>query len=261
MRHTRIFACLAAISLPTTAAADLVYEGFSYTQGSSLSGQNGGAGWGAAWNSSQSALGVNVGPGLNFGGLATEEGAASSDPATTGSVAFYTRQLGATYGADNTTIFISVLLRPDTGFGFYGGINLEGVFIGKSGTAGTYGIEDSTNNVSSSSEAPVAGTTVLLVLRADFLPGNDHFSLYIDPTPGLAEPATADALKTNFDLLPASFIFLNNAGGWTTDEIRIGSTFASVTPQAVPEPSSLILVAWGLGTGFALRSRRRPAAR
>jgi len=37
-------------------------------------------------------------------------------------------------------------------------------------------------------------------------------------------------------------LLLNNAGNWTTDELRIGATYQSVTPTAVPEPS----MAWPL---------------
>ncbi len=237
------------MAAPLCAGAASVYDGFDYPSGASLAGQNGGSGWAAPWDSSQTALDVTIGPGLSFPGLDTSPGSGSSAASVAGQVAFFKRQLSASVGADNTTVYLSFLLRPDAGFGFYGGINLEGVFVGKSGITNTYGIEGPGNDISSSSVAAVAGTTVFLVLRADFLPGNDRFSLYIDPTPGGAEPAVADAVKTDLDLGPANFIFLNNAGGWTTDEIRIGDTFASVAPAATaPEPGTAL----GLGVGLLL---------
>jgi hypothetical protein len=243
MRNSLIFAFVISFTIPFSANAGLVYDGFNYPVGTSLSGENGGSGWGAPWDSSRSALGVNVTQGLAFKNLISSPGSVTSDPALPGSVAFYTRQLSATYGADNTTLYMSVLLRPNAGFGFYGGINLDGIFIGKSGTTNTYGIEDANNNISSTSVTPVVGTTVFLVLRANFQPGNDRFSLYVDPTPGGPEPVVPDAVKTNYDLPPANNIFINNAGGWTTDEIRLGSTFASVAPA--PEPAALALFAGG----------------
>jgi hypothetical protein len=231
-----------------------VYDGFQYPAGASLAGQNGGSGWGAAWDNGATQLDVKISSGLSFGNLATSPGAALSDPTTPNQVAFFSRQLGTTYGADNTTVYVSFLLRPEAGFGFYGGINFGNIFVGKSGPTTTYGIEGPVNDISSSTTVATAGTTVLLVLRADFLPGNDRFSLYVDPTPGGSEPAVADAVKTDFDSPAVNSLFLNNAGNYTTDEIRIGDTFASVTSTAAPEPAGL-----GAATAFiaALILRRR----
>ena len=65
---------------------------------------------------------------------------------------------------------------------------------------------------------------------------------------GLALPGVADATLTNvdLDLLNNNFLYINNPGGWTIDEIRLGSTFAAVTPTAIPVPSSSMLIAGGL---------------
>ena len=247
-----LLACL-VLTAATPVHAVSVNEGFGYPEGSSLAGQNGGSGWAGPWSNAQTVVDVKIGPGLSFAGLATSGGSATSDP---GGVAFFRRQLGSTLGADNTTVFLSFLLRPDAGSGFYGGLNLEGLFVGKSGITTSYGIEGPTDDVSSSSTTPVTGTTAFLVLRADFLPGNDKYSLYVNPTPGAPEPSTADAVKTNFDAGLIDFVFLNNAGNWTTDEIHIGDTFAAVTvPTAVPEPSTLLLL-WALPVA-AVAARKR----
>jgi len=230
-------------------------EGFDYTQGSVLGGQNGGSGFSAPWSDAQTALIERIVPGLSYSGLATSPGAALSDAPVSGQVAFYTRQLSQPLGADNTTVFLSVLLRPESGFGFYGGVNLGGLFIGKSGITNTYGIEGPTNDISSTSTIAAAGTTVLLVLRADFLAGNDEFSLYVNPVVGGGIPAVADATKSDLDTGAINFLFVNNAGSWTTDEIRIGDTFASVTTASTPEPATLFVSLLGLA-GVSLSSIR-----
>lgn len=240
-------------------AADLAYDGFNYPIASSLAGQNGGAGWSGAWDNSQTELDVSIVPGLTFGDLLASPGAAQSDLASGNStVAFFKRPLDFTFGAADTTLYMSVLLQPQAGFGFYGGVNLDGLFIGKSGTTNTYGIEGPANDISSSSVTPVAGTTVLLVLEAQFLPTGDQFSLYVDPTPGAPQPAVPDAFKNDYNLPQSNYVFLNNAGGWTTGDIQIGTTFQSVTPVSVqvPEPGYTWLMA-----AIALLARRRIGAR
>jgi hypothetical protein len=171
-------------------------------------------------------------------------------------VATWVRSLATPLGADNTTGYFSFLFQPDAGFGFYGGINFGGVFIGRSGNQAFYGLEGPVNDVSLSSVPVVQGQTVLLVLRADFLPGNDRLSLYIDPTPGQPEPLTPDVVKTDLDVGTVNGITINNYGGFTTDEIRSGSTFASVTPLATPEPAMGFIIGCTLAWWLAVGARR-----
>ena len=114
-------------------------------------------------------------------------------------------------------------------------------------------------NIASSSVSAQAGTTVLLVLHAQFQAGNDIFELFVDPVPGIAEPLVADATMANFDLAQPDFLYINNPGGWTMDEIRLGPTFAAVTPVAVPAPPSSLLIVGGLAV-IALARRRSKRA-
>lgn len=237
-----------------------VYEGFDYSVPPALLiGKNGGTGWNGAWDGYYG-VDVNVGAGLSFGGLSTVPGGAVSDPPNPGFNSFYFRTLAEPLGADNTTVYLSFLLRPSAGFGFYGGVNLEGLFVGKSGPVDNYSIEDS-HGIDQSPVAAAAGTTVFLVLRAEFGALEDKFSLYVNPTPGGTEPLTPDAYKSGFDSVGTiERLYINNAGGWTTDEIRIGATWAEVTPlSAVPEPATLGLLAAGL-PGLALFLRRKQPA-
>ncbi len=111
------------------------------------------------------------------------------------------------------------------------------------------------------------GETVFVVLRYNFDSVNgDSASLFINPTPGSAEPAaqltvtagTALTLNTGIQ----SFFVRNNSVEPDTlliDELRIGTSWADVTPVAVPEPSAAALAGCGLLVllgGYRLRGRR-----
>src|SRR6185369_5070902 len=205
--------CVAGISDAATLSE---YEGFSYPSGSSLFLQNGGTGWSGAWGTPGGLDAVVGDPSLTFGNLAVSGGAVStagSQPPNQGaSVATWIRSLGTPLGADNTTAYLSFLFRPDAGFGFYGGLNFGGVFVGRSGDQSFYGLEGAGNTVSLSSTPVTGGQTVLFVMRVDFLSGNDTLSLYINPTPGQPEPGVADVFRTNLDIGAVNEVVINNYG-------------------------------------------------
>lgn len=255
-------ACTAALAAAPATAALSSYEGFDgpgYDDGALLNGLGGGSGWSGSWGAGNP-LALVTANGLSFGALATTPGAATATakpvPPGGGDITFEQRQLGAAIGGDDTTVYLSLLLRPEPGFGFYGGLNLGGLFIGKSGPTDTYGLESGSGIASSGTVAQV-GETVLLVLRAQFLAGNDVFDLFVNPLPGAAEPSQPDATMSLFDLGTAGLVTINNAGAWTIDELRLGTSFADVTPAALlPAPTTLaLLLAAGLG-GLAGGRRR-----
>jgi len=258
LRIAVVFASLLLIGSSTAAFAD-VYEGFDYPSGISVNGLNGGTGWSGPWNNSFTVADLTTTAGLTFANLATTPGGATG--LTPNQVVFFYRPLANTYGADGTTVYLSFLLEPDPGFGFYGGVNFGAVFVGKSGKAGvtTYGIEGPVNDIDSSSVVATQGVTAFLVLEAQFLPGDDIYSLFVDPTPGASQPIAPDAVKTDVDSGVINSLVINNAGLWTTDEIRIGPTFASVTP-VVPEPASAGLLVSGLAAMALIAGRWRGRA-
>jgi hypothetical protein len=93
-----------------------------------------------------------------------------------------------------------------------------------------------------------------LVLQADFRPGADTFSLWVDPpliTPGLTPP---EAVKTDLDIGQVNGLVIYSTGGFSVDEIRWGNTFFDVVP--VPEPGSIALAALG-AIAFALVGVRK----
>jgi hypothetical protein len=257
-----LFILTCVLAAGTAAANTLASEGFNYTPGLSLNGQNGGSGWSTSWSTPGGLDATIAASSLTFGGLAISNGAVSTagfQPSNQGSsVATWIRNLTTPVGADNTTVYLSFLFRPDAGFGFYGGLNFGNLFVGRSGNQTDYGLEGPVNDLSLSSTSVVQGQTVFFVLRASFLPGNDILSLYMNPTPGQPEPSTPDAVKTDLDVGTVTGLTINNYGGFTTDEIRIGTTFAEVTPLApVPEPA----FGWttGLIAAFAALTLRRAA--
>ena len=252
---------LVASSALAARADTIAYEGFSYAPGSSLNGQDGGTGWVGSWFTPGGLDSTITATGLSFGDLQVAGGAATTagfqPPNQGSSVSFFERSLATPLGADGTTVYLSFLLQPNAGAGFYGGINFGNVFIGVSGNQAFYGLEGPTNDLSLSSVPVVQGQPVLLVLEAQFEPGNDLLSLFVNPTPGQAQPATPSATKNNLDVGTVTSVVINNYGGFTTDEIRIGSTFASVTPAAVPEPTCGWVLVAGLASMAGLKRRLR----
>jgi hypothetical protein len=198
-----------------------------------------------------------MGAGLNYSGLPTQGGSA-----TFADVAAALRQPSFAMGADNTTLYFSWLERVN---GVYGGLAMEptesepeGAFIGFnndaypdgwhiSNTAGNYPVFTGV--------AATPGQTYFLVLKAQFLPGNDRLTVYVNP-PLDAEPASGTA-HTGIDLLQPPSVNFYTRDNPTVDELRIGTTYAAVT--TVPEPATCS-IAVGAGlllvAGFARRVRR-----
>jgi MYXO-CTERM domain-containing protein len=92
------------------------------------------------------------------------------------------------------------------------------------------------------------------VVKAEYaVVGNDRFILYVNPTPGAPEPATGLVKNdANFGLVQG--LTLYSTGAMRIDELRVGQTFADVTP--VPEPAALGLLAVALVAITRLPRRR-----
>jgi hypothetical protein len=271
------FLVVIGLGLATThASAQLLsYEGFNYSVGANLDTQSGGTGWAANW-------GQFTGDGTGY----TNTSGSLSDPTHTlltsgnkvstgaSSSSFEARYNQITnYGGNGTTNFFSILIRPDNlgasgqdssggdGYFFlqlYGGSGVGNtLFAGKNSESADWGLVQgtTTNNHSFSSIAAVSNQTVFLVVEGDYTSGADTFKLFVNPTPGAPEPAVPSA-TLSFDIGTQNGLGINTGNGAAAsyDEIRVGTTFASVTP--VPEPSAFVLVAFGLASLVGYRFRR-----
>jgi hypothetical protein len=218
----------------------MAYEGFDPR----FPVHNGGFGFSDAW--AQGGFNVTAsdytvgGSSLSYAGLQTSGGSVSGG--AFGELNGAVRTLAQAIGADDTTAYVSVLLRPrgtlndglDNGFF---GLTLAGaqtLFIGKPGGGALteYVIElgGGVGQVSSGTNV-VVGETMFLVLRAQFLSGNDVLTLYTNVVPGDPEPASG-AVKADVDLGITTVVGIFSTGAFGIDEIRIGTTYEEVTPAS-----------------------------
>jgi hypothetical protein len=268
-------------------AALVTYDGFHYTasgpltlDGQPSNGTQASNGWDdVTWGQF---LGGATSYVITNGSLMDPSGllyAYSNSVYTTGGFAgrFFTTP--ANWGVPGSPYYFSILVRPtntpatnqyyglqifsnnaDTGDG-------HDLFVGKNGSGLNWGLEYSTNSISGSttntvyvdaysSVAAAANQTVLLVVRVDFnFDAPDVFKLYVNPTPGGSEPVTPDATLTN-DIGTQNGLALNAGNGGTAffDEVRLGATFASVTPTTGAADPNLLTYepfAYNQGSGPA----------
>ncbi len=243
-------------SAATSKAALMAYEGFSYSTGSgNLSGQNGGFGWGATWQT------VNNGASsVQSGSLVAGANApAGYDSYSTGNFAFTPNNTrsgrfldtsaggsfgtkgylnGGNIGANGKTIYISFMQQPNGTTSYYE-FEFHRGDLGDPGRIGGLG-NDSGGNTDVYLRVPAAGQTSIgpgstsvnfYVVRIDFLGGNDTVKVYMNPTSG-TEPVSPtlnmpSAGDMSFNGL--SFGCFNNGRTVAHDEIRVGETWADVT--------------------------------
>lgn len=223
----------------TASLADLIaYDGFGNIPRSDLAGSMGGTGWTSAWMDEGSALLTPLAaPGLSYPGLMTTIGGANSQPGTNWEMALYGRSFGP-YSAPDNRLYISFLYRPNAGYGTYGGLRIgqypRALTIGTPMGYYTYGLMWSEGIMDISNVPVVQGETAFLVLEiaAYTSPAHTEYRLFVDPLLSAPQPAYPDAVLGlgGTATLPQTLELVND-GGVTTDEIRIGTTWADVTPR------------------------------
>ena len=247
-------------SFPRQAAAGLIaYDGFNYGPvGVGLNGLTGGGsfGWGGAWSTtgnSTIAAGSLTSPTVPMSVTGNSVTAAAA-----GTNRDSSRSFPSPLGTAGTSLYVGFLIEPEGVVGGgsdngYFGLNLmstEGgpgvVMIDKpgAGAENDWVLESNFGNGQFASSVPViSGQTYLMVCRIDFATsGSDTFSLFIDP-PSTTQPATPDAVKGGVNFGQMSALDITGPGAFSIDELRVGTTFASV----VPEPSAWLLAICGVG--------------
>ena len=292
--------CLASfVALSSSANAQTVYEGFNPIQGAAIDTQTGGTGFTSSWTDQSPGEHFTVASSLSYTDingnmLNTTGGLLASIHKTTGSIAnrsFTTLTPNSGVGSKKV-YYLSFLINPvdnpnplSPDFS-YGGIAIgennvnKYAFIGIAGGTDKYTIQSPAVGFpvapgTSSSVSGVQGRTKFLVakLTLDPISSLDQIDLWVDPLLGapLGAPTVSNG-SLSLDLGNVSQFFIKNsasngAGSYSFDEIRLGDTYASVSPfgtgtsSTVPEPGSLALLAGTVVTGGLFSIRRQKAPR
>jgi hypothetical protein len=254
-----------ALAFSTSQAALVTYEGFPYPaiEPATIDGKTNGVGWEFGWGGgglgSASAYSITNAPvGDPSGLLYTFSNTVFSAGGFAGR--FFNVNVNS-WGNPLTTNYFSIVIKPTVTPAtnhFYGlqiysnGANTgNGVdlLVGKNGSGMNWGLESGIGTDAYSTVAAQANVPVLLVVRVIFNPTGvfgtpDSFALYVNPTPGQPEPAVPSATLMG-DIGNQNGIQLDdgNGGAALFDEVRIGATFASVTPTS-NNSSDPNLMAW-----------------
>jgi hypothetical protein len=262
MKFTVIVSVMLAASL---SFGDVSYEGMDYTPGGSVAGETGGIGWSNAWTSTGVAADDAIlTPGLGYtdGGsrvLITSGNADEIHPSSPGSPGYltFTRQIDRTYGTDGDEVYISFLVNhvAETGtldyrFQVFSGATALDIVV-----RGWRTVWEVAGGVTTLPK-PAVGETQFMVAKITFAAGDDTVEIWQNPdlvTPGTPGYTTTVAVPSFNEL---RYMQQNASGhhGETNqfDEIRVGDTWAEVTPY-VPEPVFGIIALLG---AFALRLRK-----
>ena len=230
----------AAMSVAASAVAlaepPLAYEGFQYGATANIQFANGGFGWSTSWAKLSDIPTGATSTGLTYPDLAVKGGSAFTAAYPSSAFTRYSRAL-ATYSDPDNTVYVSFLMRPNTGFGVTGGLSFgtweNGMVIGVC-PSGMYGLMTPPyTNHSNSAISVIQDQTTLLVSRIQLnQDATTTWSLYVNPVVGSSEPLTPDAtLIVPMAALPPA-IYIYNDGGFSTDELRFGNSWASVLPKA-----------------------------
>ena len=257
---------LSCITTTSVFAELIVYEPFDHTTvDQPLVDSGGGFGLSGTWrptfgSTSNDAIRIAE-QSLSFPGLVSRGNRALlSEPLFPDRFIALRRNLETVIGDNETTTkYLSFLLRPEhTEEGFFL-VGLDGTDIAALGGAlmqrncrecgaPSYSIDLHSDGLGgpSSNVRSVPGETSLLVLKAELKEGIGDFTLYVNPIPGQPEPQ----LGTTWNDVQIGSVRGIDVGGsspFSVDEIRLGETFADVTPSVPLSVTELI----GIGDEWA----------
>ena len=232
-------ACLLAAPLSGTAQS-ITYESFDYPAASLLTTQPGGSGWSGAWT--QDGASAQTGSaGLGYtDALGNSLHAAGLCADTSGSTT--TRSLRIASPANLNNVWISFLYHLPASNNKFEGVSLyrgnqQVLTVSNPSTTSTAAIFLSNNlsgGISVNTGRGVFGQTHLVVLKLTKdggANGNDRAEVFIDPilTAHPSSPSAVDGANFDFDRIR---IAGQDGSTLLVDEIRIGASFAEVTPHS-----------------------------
>jgi len=235
-----------------------IYESFNYPAGALVAGSS------SVWTNHSGTAGTlgvidtagDSGNSLSFTGLAapagnralvsqaqSEDAGRNFDAVTSGAVyASALVKVTTVPGDDTAEHYIMHFFQSNTGTSFYGRLS-----VATRGAGFSFGIRNSssgTGPVTYEATERALNTTFLIVIKYDIVAGadNDVYSLYVNPVPGAAEPAatltqTIVTGQTEVSVAGIARVGLRQAalnGIVELDELRVGTTWASVTPTSGP---------------------------
>ena len=268
---------LALTFTSSTLAQLLAYDGFGNGPLADLAGSTGGTGWAGPWADSGDTIMSVYGDGLTYPNLLTTPGQAVTLPNNDSAypIARYERLLPS-LPVGTSKLYVSFLIRPEDNYGSFGGLQFGNypyaMSVGFPMGWYSLGLMVSEGLGDASNVDLIAGETYFVVCKiSKNTPSNGlTYRLFYGPAVGSTEP--------NFPLcqyavpapntLPTVLRINNQPGfgelpGFSVDEVRVGTTWASVMPPAPPPcPGDLnhdgmvdaadlasLLGAWGSAAG------------
>ncbi len=246
---------LLALFVSARTGAQLLEDHFVYTNGNLGAAGVGNAVW-TGGDSPASALTVNSSAALTNAALFAPSG---SGVIYNGGTFKKKAAPFAPQSGSGTTVFVSFLVQVQSAPGtvkpmvyLQNGNSASsspplGIFLNASTQVGLAKFAGSPAVTSASLSAGVH----LIVARYSFLAGNDQVDLWVDPMSLGTNTIPAATLTTgagsSSDAPALSYVFLNHAAAQTVwlDELRVGNTWASVTPTdgaTLPPPSGAPLI-------------------
>jgi len=243
-----------AFAVHNSQATITAYDGFAYADGSNISGQAAPAPLGTWGNNGGSPVGLTGS--LSYGALITSGNQAISSgggrpPLSVGGNADTGGIQYISWLVSNSNVGVDGYSAFELQLGGSVFLNIGGSNNGNSNLEFT--METGTGFVNSG--VLRSDATTFFVLKIDYTggPGADVATYWVNPSVGGSETVSSLTATGSFGFTDISF------GNFATttfnyDELRFGTTWASVTP--IPEPSTYALLALGFGAVFFLRRRR-----
>ncbi|HYA78924.1 MAG TPA: PEP-CTERM sorting domain-containing protein [Candidatus Nitrosopolaris sp.] len=134
-------------------------------------------------------------------------------------------------------------------------------YVGASGSGWKIGVRTTGGGSGAAYSSALTLNTTYFVVEELTLGSAPVANIYLDPVPGASQPGTPTATQStatainSVDDVGFKVQSVTTTGDFIIDNLLIGETWADVTPESVPEPSTFVLAGLGL-LGLAARLRR-----